>query len=128
MRAVRASRAARLEVCDGARCDGLVRDWFFFAVDFGFALGALALPVSAFAFFEACAFETGSFALGIVGAEDTGASAGVDCAGDGGAKMHALAANAASASREFNDRGNNQAMIPLYAELDASERRGESLA
>lgn len=83
---------------------------------------------------EACAFETGSFprGAGTVGAGDTGLSTGVDCAGKSDVLSHNTAARATSADRGIDGvtRGgeDKHRIIPLYAELDASERHGESLA
>jgi hypothetical protein len=71
---------------------------------------------------EACAFDTGAFPAG----------AGVDCAGENDVLNQNRAANAASAGRWIDGvtRGgeDKHRIFPLYAELDASERVGESLA
>jgi hypothetical protein len=100
----------------------LVDDRVFFAVGFRRAVGALALGV-------ACAFETGSLAgAGIAGAGATGVSAGVDCAGEPGVENHNTAVNATSVDRRIGGGEDKRAIVTLYADLDASERRGESLA
>ena len=118
----------------------------FFADGSGLAVSALALPVSAFALVDACAFDTGAFDTGafdtcvfdtgvvVAGALAAGAGAGADCAGAGDvtANCNSRTARAARADRRTGgvtrDGESKQGIVPLYAELDASERRGESLA
>jgi len=140
MRAVRASRAARPERLLARPLDertGLCFVGVFFAVVSGLALLALPLPVSALALGEACAFD-GGFAESCVLA----AGAGADCASDGDATANCSnrTATAASAGRRTGgkvggkvgdgtrDGESKQTIVPLYAELDASERRRESFA
>ena len=113
----------------------------FFADGSGLAVSALALPVSAFALVDACAFDTGAFdtcafdtGVVVAGALAAGAGAGADCAGAGDvtANCNSRTARAARADRRTGgvtrDGESKQGIVPLYAELDASERRGESLA
>jgi hypothetical protein len=76
---------------------------------------------------EAWAFDTGAEEVGALPA-----GAGVDCAGESDVLSHNRTATATSADCGIGDvtRGGEEKnrIIPLYAELDASERLGESLA
>ena len=83
---------------------------------------------------EAWAFDTGAAPAGAfeVGLGAAVAGAGVDCAGDSDVLSHSSPARAIRAGRGMIGltRGGEEKhrIIPLYAELDASERYGESLA
>ena len=122
----------------------------FFAEVSGLAASVLALPVSALALVDACAFDTGAFGrcdfdtggfgtgAGAAGALAAGAGAGAACASAGDVTANCRSRTPTAASARHGTRGkvgsvarvgeSKQGIVPLYAELDASERRGESLA
>ena len=115
MRAVRARRDARLD-----RWTGLCFAAVFFAEVSGLAASVLALPVSALALVDACAFDTGAFGrcdfdtggfgtgAGAAGALAAGAGAGAaeDCAsaGDVTANCRSRTPTAASAGRRIGGK------------------------
>jgi hypothetical protein len=144
-RAVRARRAERLDECP----DELAPTWLgrvFFAAALGFVaadvvppgaapaevVGLAAGSVPAVA--GTCAVRAGTGGFAVEGELAAGAGVAVDCAGAdiASARQHSRATEAASNRRKKGGAvgcGKGKlAIVTLYAELDARERCGESLA